>query len=170
MINGLTENYSITSSMQKISSIHRFIFLSWDKSDFGVPGPKKLQPYLTICLPKITFSFPNTMYEHAKNQLNSFIHSWDTADYRVLLHKRTPIFDHAHPITIKATFTFLKRVLACKNSATFIRLLKLESHAHFWPLSRAGKIRCTVVSCAYHAPKLSTRRTKKRVPCLSFAS
>ena len=34
------------------------------------------------------FSF-YTMYEHAKSQLNSFIHSWDTADYGVPWPKRT---------------------------------------------------------------------------------
>ena len=38
-----------------------------------VRGPKKPQPYLTICIPKVTFSFPDTMCEHAKNQFNSFI-------------------------------------------------------------------------------------------------
>ena len=43
----------------------------------------------------------------------------------------TPIFDHVHSITIKVTFSFLKYVLACKNSARFIHSLKLESHAHF---------------------------------------
>ena len=31
------------------------------------------QPYLTMCIPKVTFSFPDALYEHAKNQLNSFI-------------------------------------------------------------------------------------------------
>ena len=48
------------------------------------------------------------MYEHVKNQLNSSIHSWDTADYTVLWPKR--IFDHAHPVTIKVTFSFLKDI------------------------------------------------------------
>ena len=43
------------------------------------------------------------------------------------------LFDHAHPITIKVTFTFLKYVLACKHSARFMHSLKLEPHAHFWP-------------------------------------
>ena len=59
------------------------LFLSWDEANFRVPGPKKLQPYLTMCILKVTFSF-YTMYEHAKNQLNSFIYSWDTAHYGVL--------------------------------------------------------------------------------------
>ena len=43
----------------------------------------------------------------------------------------TQIFDHAHSITIKVTFTFLKYVLAFKNSARIIHSLKLESPAHF---------------------------------------
>ena len=42
-------------------------------------------------------------------------------------YENTPIFDHAYLITIKVTFSFLKYVLACKNSARFIHSLKLES-------------------------------------------
>ena len=34
--------------------------------------------------------------------------------------KITPISDHAHPITIKETFSFPQYVLACKKSARFI--------------------------------------------------
>ena len=45
---------------------------SGDKADFRVPGPERLQPYLTMCISIVTFSFPDT-YEHSKNQLNSFI-------------------------------------------------------------------------------------------------
>ena len=82
-----------------------------------------------MCIPIVTFSFPDT-YEHAKNQPNSFIHSWDTADYRVpMTLKATTIFEHAHPITIKVTFSFPEYVLACKKSARFIH--SLDSHAHF---------------------------------------
>ena len=51
--------------------------------------------------------------------------------YITASHGNTPIFDHAHSITIKVTFSFLKYVLACKTSARFIPSLKLESHAHF---------------------------------------
>ena len=73
-----------------------------------------------MCIPIVTFNFPDT-YEHAKNQSNSFIHSWDTADYRVPLNlKATTIFEHAHLITIKVTFSFPEYVLACKKSARFI--------------------------------------------------
>ena len=57
-----------------------------------------------------------------------FKSSYTTDSYR-----KTLIFDHAHSITIKVTFSFLKYVLACKNLARFIHSLKLESHAHFWP-------------------------------------
>ena len=74
-----------------------------------------------MCIPIVIFSFPGTMYDHAKNQLNSFIHSTDTADYKAsIILKATPIFDHAHPITIKVTFSSPGYVLACKNSARFI--------------------------------------------------
>ena len=34
--------------------------------------------------------------------------------------KATPIFDHAHPVTIKVTSGFPENVLACKKSASFI--------------------------------------------------
>ena len=51
--------------------------------------------------------------------------------YTTYSYGNTPIFDHAHSITITVTFSFLKYVLACKNSVRFIHSLKLESHAHF---------------------------------------
>ena len=78
-----------------------------------------------MCIPIVTFSFPDTIYEHAKNQLNSLIHSGDTADDRVLIIlKATSTFDYAHPITIKVTFSFPEYLLACKKSATFIDSFK----------------------------------------------
>ena len=71
------------------SSIH-----SSDKADFRVAGPKSSQPYLTMCIPIVTFGIPDT-YERSKTQLNSFIHFWDTAYYRILVTlKATPIFEH----------------------------------------------------------------------------
>ena len=89
---------------------------SWDKEDFRAPGPERSQPYLIMCIPIVTFSFPDT-YEYSKNQLNSFIHSWDTADYRIpMTLKATPIFEHTHQVT----FTFPEYVLACKKPARFI--------------------------------------------------
>ena len=73
-----------------------------------------------MCIPIVTFNFSDT-YEYSKNQLNSFSHSWDTADYIVPMTLKTAtIFEHAHPITIKVTFSFLEYVLAWKKSATFI--------------------------------------------------
>ena len=73
-----------------------------------------------MCIPIVTFSFPDSD-EHAKNQLNLFIHSWDTADYSVpMTWKAVPIFEHALPITIKVTFSFPEYVLAQKNSARFV--------------------------------------------------
>ena len=65
-----------------------------------------------MCIPIVTSNFFDT-YKYSKNQLNSFNHSSDTADYRVpMTLKTTTIFDHAHPITIKVTFSFLEYVLA----------------------------------------------------------
>ena len=55
------------------------------------------------------------------------------SSYTTDSYGNTPILDHAHSIAIKITFSFLKYVLACKNSARFIHSLKLESHVHFWP-------------------------------------
>ena len=37
-----------------------------------------------------------------------------------MIYKAFPIFDHAHPIIIKVTFSFPKFVSACKKSAKFI--------------------------------------------------
>ena len=82
---------------------------------------RKKNMYIYIYIPMVIFSFTDTIYEHAKNQCNSFIHSWDISDYKVLITlKAAPIFDHAHPITIKVTFSFAEYVLACKKSARFI--------------------------------------------------
>ena len=76
-----------------------------------------------MSIPKVTFNFPDT-YEHARNQLNFFIHSCDAADDRVpMTLKVTTIFDHAHPITIKVTFIFPEYVLARKNQ------LRLSIHS-----------------------------------------
>ena len=63
-------------------------------------------------------------FQHAKSQLNSSIY------FRVELQqilefcdlKDTPIFDHADPIIVEVTFSFLKYVLACNNSAGFIEI------------------------------------------------
>ena len=78
--------------MQRISLIHQFILKIL--ADFIVPGRKRLQPYLSIL--KVTFSFSDTMYEHAENQFISFIHlltlwpGW----LQPLLTTPTPIFFH----------------------------------------------------------------------------
>ena len=101
--------------MTSLSACKNFTNLSiysWHKVGFRVPGPKKSHPYLTMSMPIVTLGFPDT-YEDAKNQLNSFIGSWDKADYRVSMTiKATLIFDHAHPITIKITFNFPEYVLS----------------------------------------------------------
>ena len=44
----------------------------------------------TMSIPKVTFSFPDTMYEHAKNQLNSFV-------LNVTTHYRAPWPKRLHP-------------------------------------------------------------------------
>ena len=65
-----------------------------DRADFRVAGPERSQPCLTMCIPIVTFGIADT-YEHSKTQLNSFIHSWDTAYYRTLATlKAIPIFEH----------------------------------------------------------------------------
>ena len=40
--------------------------------------------------------------------------------------KDMPIFNHAHPVTVKVTFSFLEYILACKNSARFSHSLKFR--------------------------------------------
>ena len=78
---------------------------------------------------KIWFTFCCDVhnYHTVTSTANKIFKPSYTTDY----YGNTPIFDHAHSITIKVTFSFLKYVLACKNSARFIHSLKLESHAHF---------------------------------------
>ena len=108
----------------------------------------------------------DTIYKHAKNQRNSFIHSWDTEDYGDPWPKRTyPYlsFDHAHSVTFIATFSFLKYVLTCKKSSRFIHSLKLESNAHshskiikvflnFPEFASACKISAQLVYSFIHSP------------------
>ena len=93
-----------------------------------------LESHLAMWIPKVAFSF-YIMYEHAKNQLSSFIHSWiqhimESRDLKTHTH-----ISQCPPITIEVTFSFLKYVLACKKSARFIYSLKLESYSSFWPHS-----------------------------------
>ena len=64
-----------------------------------------------MCIPKITLTlnninFPDTIYEHTKKQLNSFVHSWDTADYRVPWPKST------HPHLTMSTQQLFEYLLA----------------------------------------------------------
>ena len=76
--------------MKKINPVHKFTL------DFRVPGPKRSQPYLTMCIPIVIFSFSDT-YEYAKKS-GEFIHSFlDTEDYRITMTlKAAPIFDHIY--------------------------------------------------------------------------
>ena len=55
--------------MQKSSLIH--LFIVENKVDFGVTGPKRLQPYLTMYI--VTFSFPDTMSTQKINSIHLFI-------------------------------------------------------------------------------------------------
>ena len=132
MISGLTKNYYITSSMQKISSIHspileiKQILESQDlKSHIHIwpcAYPKNHLPFLTLCT-----SMQKVSSIHSSiSEIQQIMESRD-------LKKDTPIFDHVHPITIKVTLSFLKYRLACKELARFIHSLKLVSHVHFWP-------------------------------------
>ena len=59
-------------SLQKISSIHQFILeINLILETLDLKGHVHIWP----CAPKVSFSFPDyMMYEHVKNQLNSFIH------------------------------------------------------------------------------------------------
>ena len=81
--------YCISMTTCGSSSIY-----SWDKADFRVPGPKRSQPYLTMCMPIVTFGFPDTC-EHSKNQLSSSLrYSRLESPYDFKGH--TYIFEHIH--------------------------------------------------------------------------
>ena len=81
--------------------------------------------------PKDSMIHVLTKKYHHISSIYQFNFELRIADFRILCPKDTPIFDHANPITIKVTFSFLEYVLACKKSARFIHSLKLESHAYF---------------------------------------
>ena len=82
--------------------------------------PPIFKSWFTFC------SDPHNYYTVSSTADKIFKPSYTTDSYG-----NTPIFNHAHSITIKVTFSFLKYVLACKHSARFIHSLKLDSHAHF---------------------------------------
>ena len=89
MISGLTKNYYITSSMQKINSAHQSIL-----------------------------EIKQILESQDLKAQNSSIHSFILEIQQIIESddlKATPILDHAHPITIKVTFGFLEYVLACKK-------------------------------------------------------
>ena len=96
--------------------IENFLFIS---KSFNNLLPPIFKSWFTFCSDVHNY---HTVSSTAK----IFKPSYTTDSY-----ENTPIFDHAYLITIKVTFSFLKYVLACKNSARFIHSLKLESHAHF---------------------------------------
>ena len=82
--------YSITISMQKSLNqsaqfIKSFVRYTWLMSSMIY----KASPIFDHAHPKIIklLAFLNS-YQHAKNQPNSSIHSWDTADFGVLRPKR----------------------------------------------------------------------------------
>ena len=68
-------NQKLLHHLQHAKTQLKLLIYSKGKADFRAPGLKRSQPYLTMCIHKVTSSFPDTMYEHAKNRLNSFIHS-----------------------------------------------------------------------------------------------
>ena len=67
------------------------------------------------------------MYKHAKNQLISSIHFWETADFRV--PKSIPILDHHHQKIVKETFSFHEFVSTHQNQ--FIPLIASWDTASF---------------------------------------
>ena len=71
---GLTKNYCITVSMQKISSIHKLIQ--------QILGSHELNGHIQKSL-KLVLVFLN-LHQHAKNQFIPSTHSWDTVNFRVL--------------------------------------------------------------------------------------
>ena len=73
-------------------------------------------------------------FQHAKNQLNSSIYSWDKTDFRV--PGQTYFYRHIwpDPITIKVTFSFPDYIWACKKSAYFINsFLRCKNFRVPWP-------------------------------------
>ena len=106
--------------------------------------PNRLQPIFTIPTQKsikLLLAFLN-LFQHAKNQLNSSIYSWDKADFRTLWHKKpcpfltTPtqkllklfltslnLYLHAQIYSIHHFILEIKQILESND---------LKSHPHLW--------------------------------------
>ena len=93
----LTKNYFITISIQKISSIHKFILkrqqiLGYHElKDHGLfmttPTQKPLNQFLAFL----------NLYQHTKNQFIQSVHFLDGQFQSPMTRLATPIFDHDHP-------------------------------------------------------------------------
>ena len=109
------------TSMQKISSIHQFILEKQQILEYhDLKGHIYFLIIPTQYLLKQFLAFLK-LYQYAKNQFNSSIHSSDTADFRVPWPKRPrSFFDHTHSIFIKVIFSLFKIVSVCKKSVQSI--------------------------------------------------
>ena len=96
----LTKNYCITVSMQKISSIHRLIQ--------QILGHHKLNDQAHLKVIEIFFHFPE-FAPPCKNLFIPSIHSWDTANFRVLWP------DWPHPFLAMPIQKFFDQLLIYVN-------------------------------------------------------
>ena len=80
--------------------------------------PNRLQPIFTIPTQKsikLLLAFLN-LFQHAKNQLNSSIYSWDKADFRTLWHKKPcPFLTTPTQKLLKLFLTSLNLYLHAQN-------------------------------------------------------
>ena len=130
MISGLTKNYYIISSMEKISSIHWFVL---EIADFRVPEPKRSQLYLTMCIPKVTFSWYHVWTCEKSAQ---FIHLFICLLTRVV----TSTSDDKHPNIFLWTFNFrykhVKKIdyfITLFQRYTWFEILESDWPTPFWP-------------------------------------
>ena len=117
---GLTKNYCITVSMQKISWIHRLIqqiLGSHELNDHAQfwPGPPKNH------WNNFLLSWICTTMHKIHSHIRSF-HQFILEIQPILESECTPISDHIHPKIFWSTFNLCKFVSTCKKPGYFIDL------------------------------------------------
>ena len=107
---GLTKNFCITVSMQKISSIHKFIPQIFGSHELNVhpifdqAHPKIIE--ITFCFPD--FAPPCKKSVHVINSLLRY-----SQFYSPVTRLVTPISGQAHPKSFRSTFNLCKFVSTC---------------------------------------------------------
>ena len=113
------------------------------KHNWSGPPAFKCQRYRVNSLSNQTF-FITISIQKSFNQSAQFIKSFARCTWfkSPVICKAMPVFEHAHPIIIEASFSFPKFEKNAKNSSFYQFILEiqqilksqdLKGQAHFWP-------------------------------------